>query len=81
MDIKVLADGLNNALFVYGRAIAADYFGCESHLPQQLQELSHEELERRFEAVKELYENIESLEKEGYNGIYVEGRYLFNVGS
>lgn len=71
MDIKTLANGLNNALYTYGYAIRANYLGCDSPLPQKLRDLPNSELQKRYDGVAELYNRIIELEKQGYKEITI----------
>ncbi len=72
MDIKTLADGLNNALYIYGYAIRANYLGCDNPLPQKLRELPDSELQKRYDVVAELYNHIIELEKQGHKKITID---------
>ncbi len=79
MDIKTLADGLNNALYIYGYAIRANYLGCDNPLPQKLKELPNGELQKKYDVVAELYNRIIELEKQGYKKITIKQGGEINV--
>lgn len=78
-EVKTLADSVNNALYVYGQAINANYFGCDNPLPQKLRELPQEELDKRFKTLKEFYETLLRIEAEGLThiGLGVEGGQIY----
>lgn len=78
-EVKTLADGVNNALYLYGQAINANYFGCENPLPQKLRELPHEELDKRYKTLRKFYETLLKIEADGmtHMGIGIEGGQIY----
>lgn len=76
-NIKTLADGLNNALYVYGNAIRANYLGCDNPLPEKLKELSDVELQKRYDVAVAFYQEIVKLETAGHQEIRVEGGQIY----
>lgn len=78
-EVKTLADAVNNALYIYGQAITANYFGCDNPLPARLKELPHEELDKRFKTLKEFYETLLKIEAEGMThlGLGIEGGRIY----
>lgn len=63
-DITIFAKALNNACVAYGDIISAIFFRCE--IPSKLQplkELSDEELQQRFYCLKDVYKQVEEIER------------------
>lgn len=81
-NIKTLADGINNALYLYGYNIRANYLGCDNLLPEKLKELSEDELWERYDETKKFYRAIIQLEKAGYQEIKIDegGQIYANIG-
>ena len=50
--------GLNNATVLFGDAAYAAYLGCK--VPEKLENVDREIIQKRFYALKELYKVIES---------------------
>lgn len=63
-ELMTLLDGLNNAIISLKRNYSALSLGVESGVPEQLLELKlpQENYIQRFNAVKELYEHLETYE-------------------
>jgi len=62
-DISLFAKALNNALITYGDVVWGIYLGCE--VPSKLEPLkkiSYEELKKRMECLKDVYNQVEELE-------------------
>ena len=63
-DLSLFAKALNNACVSYGDIVYAIYLNCEvSDKFKQLKELPYEELEKRFYCLKNVYQQIENIEK------------------
>ena len=63
-DIKTAADAVNNAMAVYGDIVSTIMIGCEiPHRFAPLAKLSDEELTKRFNCLKSIYDQIEEIEK------------------
>ena len=63
-DITTASKAINNATVAYGDIISAIMVGCE--VPQRfapLAQLSDEELRKRFNCLKSIYEQLEEIEK------------------
>ena len=67
-DIEVLAKALNNAFLAYGDIISSINLGLEPQLSSvkylPLMDLPFEELDRRYNTLKDVYLQIEAKEKE-----------------
>ena len=63
-ELITLLDGLNNAIISLKRSYTALLLGAENGVPEQLLELKlpQEDYIQRFNAVKELYEHLETYE-------------------
>ena len=62
-DISLFAKGLNNACVCYGDVLYGIFLGCE--IPSKLEPLKkipYEELQARFNCVKDVYMQIENIE-------------------
>ena len=68
-DITTLAKALNNAVIGYNDIITALYLGCEPAAPhlRPLENIPHEELHKRLEALNGLYCQVEDLERRMLN--------------
>ena len=63
-DITIASKAINNALAAYGDIVSRIVIGCE--VPQRfalLTQLSDEELTKRFDCLKSIYNQIEEMEK------------------
>lgn len=63
-DIKTVADAINNAMVAYGDIVYSIILGCE--IPnkfQPLAKLDEEELAKRFNCLRDIYKQIEEIEK------------------
>ena len=63
-DISLLAKALNNACVAYGDIVWSVYLGCE--VPSKfdpLKKLSQKELEARINCLKDVYRQVEEIEK------------------
>lgn len=64
-DISLFAKALNNACISYGDVIWGIYIGCE--VPNKfdpLKKLSEEELKARIDCLKDVYRQVENMEKQ-----------------
>jgi hypothetical protein len=63
-ELMTLLDGLNNAIISLKRNYTALSLGVENGVPEQLLELKlpQEDYIQRFNAVRELYEHLETYE-------------------
>lgn len=64
-DIKTFADGLNNAIVAYLDIINSIQLCC--HIPEKmqgLQQLEEAELNKRFDCLKDVYNQVLVIEKE-----------------
>lgn len=63
-DIKTAVDAINNAAIAYGDIISTIMIGCA--IPKALEPLtniSEEELTKRFNCLKQIYGQLEEIEK------------------
>lgn len=63
-DISLFTDALNNAVATYGNIIFAIYLCCD--IPQEfkkLKEIPFEELQKRFDCIKDVYNQVEEIER------------------
>lgn len=63
-DIKTAVDAINNAAVAYGDIISTIMTGCA--IPKTLEpltKLSDEELTKRFNCLKQIYRQLEEVEK------------------
>ena len=63
-DISLFAKALNNACISYGDIIYGIYIGCE--VPSKfdpLKKLSQEELKARMDCLKDVYRQVDGIEK------------------
>jgi hypothetical protein len=63
-DIKTAVDAINNAAIAYGDIVSSLILGCE--VPQKFQplaKLDEEELTKRFNCLKNIYKQLEEIEK------------------
>ena len=63
-DITIASKAINTALAAYGDIVSRIVIGCE--VPQRfalLTQLSDEELTKRFDCLKSIYNQIEEMEK------------------
>ena len=66
-DIELFAKALNNAIVSYGDIISSLRFGLKIPIKfESLHQLSDMELENRFNELKQVYFQVENIEKE-YN--------------
>ena len=67
-DIETLAKALNNALSAYGDICSSVGFGCDPQINRnkflELKTLPEEELKNRFYELKDIYLQIEVLERQ-----------------
>ena len=64
-DISLFACGLNNAIATYGKILFAIHTCCG--IPpefQRLKEIPFDELQKRFDCIKGVYEQVVEIEKE-----------------
>ena len=64
-DISILAKALNNAVIGYNDIITALHLGCDPAAPhlRPLEQIPHEELKQRLEALNGLYIQVEDIER------------------
>lgn len=63
-DITTFAIALNNAVTAYGDIVWALFIGCQ--IPDKfakLKELQYEEVEKRFHCLKDVYKQVEEIER------------------
>lgn len=63
-DVTLLAKSLNNAIAAYGDIACGIFLGCE--IPSKfkmLKELPWEDIQSRVECLKDVYRQVEELEK------------------
>ena len=64
-DISLLAGALNNAVATYGEILFAIYFFCDVPIKlEKLKEIPFDELQKRFDCIKGVYEQVLEIEKE-----------------
>ena len=64
-DISLLAGALNNAVATYGEILLAIYFFCDVPIKvEKLKEIPFDELQKRFDCIKGVYEQVLEIEKE-----------------
>lgn len=64
-DVKTVVDAINNATIAYGDIVSCIILDCEVPLKfQPLSNVSDEELTKRFNCLKDIYEQLLSIEKE-----------------
>ena len=62
-DIKTAADAINNAAILYGDVIWAISLGCSVPAKAEpFKKLSDEELDKRFNCLKQIYQQLEAIE-------------------
>lgn len=68
-DVTLFVGALNNAVAAYGDVLFAIYFGCD--IPAKLEKLydiPFEELRKRFDCIKNVYEQVLVIEKVSSEG-------------
>lgn len=67
-DLELFVKALNNSLAVYGCAVRSRQLGCElgysSNVREAFDKIPEEELVKRWQELKQMYKQIETLEKE-----------------
>lgn len=62
-DIKTAADAINNAAILYGDVISCIHLGCSVPAKARpLKNLTDEELDKRFNCLKQIYQQLEAIE-------------------
>ena len=63
-DITLFAGALNNAVATYGNILFAIYFCCDIPTKlEKLKEIPFEVLQKRFDSIKDVYEQVLEIEK------------------
>lgn len=63
-DIKTVADAINNAAIAYGDIVYAIMLGCQvPNRLEPLKKLSEEELNKRCDCLRQIYKQLEEIEK------------------
>lgn len=63
-DIKTAVDAINNAIIAYGDVISKIMLCCDiPTILEPLKQLSEEEITKRFNCLKQIYEQLESIEQ------------------
>lgn len=63
-DITLFASALNNAIVSYGEILFAIYFCCDVPAKlEKLKEIPFEELKKRFDCIKNVYEQVLEIER------------------
>ena len=63
-DITLFAGALNNAVATYGNILFAIYFCCDIPTKlEKLKEIPFEVLQKRFDCIKDVYEQVLEIEK------------------
>lgn len=64
-DITLFASALNNAVASYGDILFGIFVGCEIPAKlEKLKEIPFDELQKRFDCIKNVYEQVLVIEKE-----------------
>ena len=64
-DVTLFVDALNNAIATYGNILVAIYLYCD--IPknlEKLKEVSFDKLQKRFDCIKNVYDQALAIEKE-----------------